>query len=423
VKPRRKLGLFIVLGLVVLGSVYFALSLREPVYQGKTLKVWLRAMEYRPGWGESVQSAQAREAVVKLGSPAVPHLVRIIHQKGSGLYPGYRNFFYQRTGRWPRSLIRLLPFPLDYPYQLQMNAAGALAQIGKPTDVVLPELTALLRHEYPPLREVAAHVLASMGDDAIPSLRLSLKDPYPGVQLAAANSIWKIRGEVMESIPVLAHLLGDTTNSYGFRWRAAQALGDMGRKAQPAVEALAEALKDPENFVRFNAARALGTIGSGASSAVPALIEAMDENNLAAPTRSMDFGGDWQVCTAAAEALGRIGAAPEDVVPGLIQALKSSHSETILAACQSLSLFGARAQSAVPALIGLTQHGDADFRSAARRALIKIVPPAKEAVPSTIKQLHLHDSGKDSAVPAIRTKAIEIFAKVDTEAEAQAARK
>ena len=104
----------------------------------------------------------------------------------------------------------------------------------------------------------------------------------------------------------------------------------------------------------------------------------------------MDFGGDWQVCTAAAEALGRIGDAPEDVVPGLIQALKSSHSETILAACRSLSSFGARAQSAVPALIGLNQHGDADVRSAARRALIKIVPPAKEAVPSTIKRIDTH---------------------------------
>src|SRR5207247_7435462 len=241
-----------------------------------------------------------------------------------------RRVYYQTNGRWPRSLVRLLAVPLGYPYQLQMNATGALAQIGRPTNVVLLELTALLRREYPPLREVAAQALAKFGNDAIPSLRLSLNDRYPGVQLASANSLWKIREDVTESIPVLVKLLGETTNFYDFRWRAAQVLGDMGPKAQPAVQALTQALNDPENFVRFNVARALGSIGSGANSAIPALIEAMDENNLARPTRSVDFGGDWQVCAAAAEALGSIGAAPGDVVPGLTRALESSHAETIV---------------------------------------------------------------------------------------------
>jgi len=307
----------------------------------------------------------------------VPHLVKIIHQKGSGLNPGYKKFYYERTQGWPRSLTRLLPVPLGYPYQLQMNATGALAQIGRPTNVVLLELTALLRREYPPLREVAAQALAKFGNDAIPSLRPSLKDRYPGVQLAAANSLWKIRGDVTESIPVLVQLLADTTNFYDFRWRAAQVLGDMGPKAQPAVQALTQALNDPENFVRFNVARALGSIGSGANSAIPALIGAMDENNLAPPTRTVGFGGDWQVCAAAAEALGNIGAAPADVVPGLTQALESSHAETIMAACRSLASFGAKAESAVPALLGLTQHEDNNVRSAALRALSKIAPSAK----------------------------------------------
>src|SRR5438034_4436920 len=132
-----------------------------------------------------------------------------------------------------------------------MNAAGELAQIGRPVNVVLLELTALLHREYPPLREVAAQALAKLGTDAIPSLRLSLKDRHPGVQLTSANSLWKIRGDGTEAIPVLVKLLGETTNFYDFRWRAAQVLGDMGPKAQPAVQGLTRALKDPENLVRF----------------------------------------------------------------------------------------------------------------------------------------------------------------------------
>ena len=377
--------LSIVILLVIIATVaaFFALRAREPVYQGKPLKVWLRAMEFRPGWGESVQSAQAREVVVNMGSTAVPHLVKIIHQKGSGLNPGYKKFYYERTQGWPRSLTRLLPVPLGYPYQLQMNATGALAQIGRPTNVVLLELTALLHREYPPLREVAAQALAKLGNDAILPLRLSLNDRHAGVQLECANSLWKIRRDGTESIPILAQWLGDTTNSYDFRWRAAQVLLDMGPKAQPAVPALTRALKDPENFVRFNVARALGSIGSGAHPAIPALIEAMDENNLAPPTRSVDFGGDWQVCAAAAEALRSIGGRPGDVVPGLTQALKSSHAEAIMAACRSLASFGAKAESAVPSLLGLTQHEDSNVRSAALRALRQIDPDAatKASVP------------------------------------------
>jgi len=414
-KRSRAIAWVVLLGLIAVGA-FFAFRPREPMYQGKPLKVWLRAMEFRPGWGESVQSAQAREVVVNMGSTAVPYLVKIIHQKGSGLNPGYKKFFYERTRGWPRSLTRHLLVPLDYPYQLQMNAAGALAQIGRPTNVVLLELTALLQHEYPPLREVAARSLAKMGNDAIPPLRLSLKDRHPGVQLESANSLWKIRRDGTESIPILVKWLGETTNFYDFRWRAAQVLGDMGPKAQPAVQALTQALKDPENLVRFTVARALGSIGSGANSAIPALIEALDENNLAPLTRSVDFGGDWQVCAAAAEALGSIGAAPGDVVPGLTQALESSHAETIASACRSLASFGAKAESAVPALLGLTQHEDSNVRAAALRALIKITPSAKEPVPAVIKRIDTHDSGKNTPGPNNRIKAIETLGKTGTDA-------
>ncbi len=158
-------------------------------------------------------------------------------------------------------------------------------------------------------------------------------------------------------------LLGETTNFYDFRWRAAQVLGDMGPQAQPAVQALAQALKDPENFVRFNAAQALGSIGPGANSAISARVGALHENHLAPPSRAVDFGGDWQVCAAAAEALGSIGATTGDVVPGLTEPLESSHAETIIAACRSLAAFGTQAKSAVPALLRLTQHAESNVRS------------------------------------------------------------
>jgi len=275
-----------------------------------------------------------------MGPIAVPYLVEIAQRQSSGVNLRYRKFFYELRSRWPRVVASFLPIPLEYPYQMQMNAAGALAQIGEPKEIVLQELIRALHHEYSPIREVAAVALAKLGDQAVPALRQSLRDNAPGVRLAAADALWKTLHDAAEPLPVLVQLLGDVTNRYKFRWRSAQVLGDMGPKAQSAVPALIEALKDPENFVRYRAARSLGEIGTDAARAVPDLIWSLDENHLAPSTRSVDFGGDWQVCLAAADTLGHIRAPSETVVPALIATLDSAHAEVTVSCCRALARFG-----------------------------------------------------------------------------------
>src|SRR4051794_23834997 len=67
----------------------------------------------------------------------------------------------------------------------------------------------------------------------------------------------------------------------GQRARAAQALAEMGPRAETAVPALVEALKDPKTPVRRNAARALGRMGSGypALESVAALTEVLEDRS------------------------------------------------------------------------------------------------------------------------------------------------
>jgi HEAT repeat protein len=53
----------------------------------------------------------------------------------------------------------------------------------------------------------------------------------------------------------------------------------IGPEAETAVDALAEALKDPDPSVRGWAAQALGQIGPKATAAVPALTEALKDKD------------------------------------------------------------------------------------------------------------------------------------------------
>src|SRR5438045_1497773 len=61
------------------------------------------------------------------------------------------------------------------------------------------------------------------------------------------------------------------------RAKAANSLGDIGRKAQSALPALLESLKDRDTHVRVSAAFALWKIDGNAKVAVPVLVKAMKD--------------------------------------------------------------------------------------------------------------------------------------------------
>jgi HEAT repeat protein len=63
----------------------------------------------------------------------------------------------------------------------------------------------------------------------------------------------------------------------GHRLKAVKSLGERRSEATTAVPALAEALQDPDAYVRRDAARALGKLGPEAKPAVPALGHALED--------------------------------------------------------------------------------------------------------------------------------------------------
>lgn len=143
------------------------------------------------------------------------------------------------------------------------------------------------------------------------------------------------------------------------RKTAAQALGDSGMQAVPAVPSLIEVLKDPDVRVRRAAAETLGTIGD--IRAVEPLIASLQDTDFRLHKAS------------AATSLGKLGD-PRAVEP-LINTFRDSDSSLRSAASAALLSLGA---PAVPLLISVLKDPDASVRKEASEILVRIGAPAIE---------------------------------------------
>ena len=152
------------------------------------------------------------------------------------------------------------------------------------------------------------------------------------------------------------------------RWKAAEALGNMGGQARAAVPALITLLGDQQEVVRWRTAEALGKIGPDAVRAVPALIRTLSGTGLA-PTE-------------AAKALGRIGPPARESVPSLAAGLGSSDVYFRREIAKALARMGGDGAPAVPALTGALRDKDKVVRMEAAKALGRMGGAARAAVPA-----------------------------------------
>jgi serine/threonine protein kinase len=177
--------------------------------------------------------------------------------------------------------------------------------------------------------------------------------------------------------PEVAQLMGSLREADGnTRWKAAEALGNLGAQAAGAVPALTSLLSDRQETVRWRTAEALGKIGPDARSAVPALVRGLSENGL--------------VATESAKALGRIGSGAREAVPTLAGGLRNPDVYFRREVAKALVRIGPDAASAVPALIDSLRDKDKVVRLETARALGRMGGAAQTAIPA------LTEATKDS---------------------------
>jgi HEAT repeat protein len=149
---------------------------------------------------------------------------------------------------------------------------------------------------------------------------------------------------------------------------AAEALGEIGPAAAPAVAALTKALTDADPKVRELSAHALGQIAPAAEPAMAALIKV-----LADP--------EPELRRRAAHALGEIGPAAAPAVAALTKALTDADPWVRRLAAQVLGGIGPAAAPAVAALTRALVDPEPGVGSSAAGALRRIGPAAKSGAP------------------------------------------
>jgi HEAT repeat protein len=243
----------------------------------------------------------------------------------------------------------------------------------------------------------AAYVLGTLGPQAalaVPALHAVLDVKSGANEYARSMAAWalgRIGSAAAAEIPFLIETM-HATKLLAVRRSTAEALGNFGLAAKPAVTELLKMLNNDDEITRVNAAVALWKIGRHPK-ALPALLEMLGH-------------GNSSQAYAAAVALGQIKSEAETIAPALIEALHSSSADVRRAASRSLGQLG---KAAFPALkeAKALQDPDAEARRMVVEALSWMGP---DTVPALIAAL------KDAS-PAVRRSAARALGDLGDEAK------
>jgi len=277
----------------------------------------------------------AAHALGKIGpkaAKAVPALIKVLKDKDEGVRINAAYALGMIGPKAAKAVPVLIETLKDKDWRVRWNAAQALGKIGPAAEKAVPALIEALKDKDRLVRMKVAKALKQIKpginmsqyesidcdsnlnedeDRRLNALRRRVyADPEDFSALNQYVNILKRMGDYHGSNDMLVliwNLLYHKSDDV--RRSAATALGNIGPKAEKAVPALIQALKDKHEFVRYYAAIALGKIGRGAEKAVPALIEALKDK-------------DKWVRFYAAVALRDLGPKAGKAVPALSQALK-----------------------------------------------------------------------------------------------------
>ena len=360
---------------------------KEPVYQGKPISFWIQELGRTQPMRIWESDRPAKEAVRTLGTNAVPYLAKAMRRRStSGEW--YRQL-------WPKlpGIIRdRLPHPV-YPGAVRREAATMLAElIGRHraagTDQVVSALIDAVRDPQSDLRIIAIGVLGTLAaqyknQTALAALIDALDSPEPSVRYHAANQLCSTGPEAGAALPLLTKCMSDTNT--GVRVNAAMAVYRISGQSDEPVRILVEAMKADSPTDRGNSAAHLSQIGPAAKPAVPALRQLFRDPD--------QYASSW-----ASEALKKID--PDSIreeTPGLdkmISRATDPDSPKFWEALEQLKQIGPEAKAAVPALIAALQKGvrgrmvELDSSWVVARALLRIDPSqAPVVVQSMVKSL------------------------------------
>jgi HEAT repeat protein len=297
----------------------------DVAYAGRAIPVLFQGFQANSAFHD-----RAVQALTKLGTPAVPALLRAVQDPGAHLRAG---------------------------------AVETLGGIHAPE--IAPALFGALKDADDAVRHRAAYALERSGTAIIPAERVALRDPEDHVRLTTLELLAKLGRAAQSESGAVQSALKDP--NAGVRKAAAVALEQISPDdVPPLVEALVQALREAQAGPRIEAAKSLALFETRAKAALPALVAALED-------------ADPQVRSAAADTLGAIGASAPEVVTALSHGLKDMNvfvRRSVAAAVRKDVSFLKPGPSVRPVVAVLGEglkDTDADVRRIAAEGLQEVV--------------------------------------------------
>ncbi len=194
-------------------------------------------------------------------------------------------------------------------------------------------------------------------------------------------------GQVSDAVVnALVKLLGDD-DSY-VRWSAANALGKLGQVSNTVVNTLVKLLSDDDSRMRLKAANALVNLGQDSDTAVNPLVKLLNDD-------------DSYVRSIAADALGKLGQVSDAVVNPLVKLLGDDNSYVRLSAANALRELGQVSDAVVNRLVKLLSDDDSRVRLSAADALRELGEVSDPVVNTLVKLLGDDSYVRSSAADAL----------------------
>ena len=263
---NRNLKLLTVAGLILsTGAVFWATQETDPVYQGKRLSRHLEAVKadgisagylsgesltvVLPGVRANWTDPNGRQAVQKVGTNAVPMLVRMLRATDGRLVRCLWNI---REGN--RFLKRVIPMkPPVAGFVSNVRALAALNELGPLAAPAIPKIIPML--DDPDRAHVAMSAIVAI-------------HPARESDILSLTNVLRIKQtSVSGAQPSLQHS------------SAILALSSFGPKARGAIPILLDCLHSTNGRVRGSAAIALARAGAPASKVVPSILTDLPKSN------------------------------------------------------------------------------------------------------------------------------------------------
>lgn len=165
-KRGRAIAACVLAATIATGAIIYALRPQEPEYQGRRLNEWLEHLGNRT-WGGGTNEGEAEEAIRKIGTNALPALVRNLSLPASESFP-------RRKIKRVLSSQSFVRFKFAQPAAIRWSSAQAIRALGAEATPAVDQLAALLKQNrkdgHPFLVAVA---MGRIGPEAVPIMASS----------------------------------------------------------------------------------------------------------------------------------------------------------------------------------------------------------------------------------------------------------